>query len=206
MNAIEIVFLLGITITLAALPSSSSALVVARSAMLGLPNGIAVCFGIIMGDLVFILLVLLGLSVVAEAMGNLFLVIKYVGAAYLIWLGAGLLSSDQKPSGSIGQALGAHNFVASVFAGFFVTLADVKAISFYLSLFPTFVDLPALNVTDILIIASLMAFSVGGVKVVYAFSATKVASLVRKHRFYRATRKTAGSLMIGIGGYALAKP
>ncbi len=41
---------------------------------------------VFLGDLVFILLVLIGLSVVAETMGGLFMNIKYLGAAYLLWL------------------------------------------------------------------------------------------------------------------------
>ena len=77
MSIIETISLFGIMAALAAMPSTSVALVVTRSATLGVGNGIAVAMGIVLGDLVFIMLAILGLSVVAEAMGNLFVVIKY---------------------------------------------------------------------------------------------------------------------------------
>jgi len=49
---------------LAALPSASVALVITRSATLGVANGIAVSAGIVLGDLIFILLAIFGLSAV----------------------------------------------------------------------------------------------------------------------------------------------
>ena len=55
---------------LAAIPSTSVALVLTRSATLGLANGIAVATGIVIGDLIFVLLALLGLYFVAGTMGK----------------------------------------------------------------------------------------------------------------------------------------
>ena len=84
-------------------------------------------------------------------------------------------------------------------------MGDIKAIIFYVSLFPVFIDLSALRVADVLTIISVMLVSVGGVKAVYAFSATKVASLARRYKFYNAARKTAGGFMIGAGSYLIVK-
>ena len=93
MSIIEIISLFGIMVALAAIPSASVALVITRSVTLGVANGIAVSVGIVLGDLIFILLAIFGLSVVAETMGSLFMIIKYLGAAYLLWLGYTLLTS-----------------------------------------------------------------------------------------------------------------
>ncbi len=85
MSIIDSISLFVIMVTLAIIPSTSVALVVTRSATLGASNGIAVAIGIVLGDLTFILLVLLGMSVVAETMAGVFLTIKYVGGTYLLW-------------------------------------------------------------------------------------------------------------------------
>lgn len=205
MSIIEIITLFGIMVTLAAMPSTSVALVVTRSATLGVANGIAVSVGIVLGDLIFILLAIFGLSVVAETMGSLFMVIKYLGAAYLLWLGYTLLASKSTSGIAVENPIKKCNLAASFFAGFMLTLGDIKAIIFYVSLFPAFIDLSALRVADILAIISVMVISVGGVKAVYAFSATKVASLARRYRFDNAARKTAGGFMIGAGSYLIVK-
>ncbi|HEB98099.1 MAG TPA: LysE family translocator, partial [Thiotrichales bacterium] len=71
MNFIDAIFLFSVMATLAATPSTSVALVITRSTTLGLANGIAVATGIVIGDLIFVLLALLGLSVVSETLGDL---------------------------------------------------------------------------------------------------------------------------------------
>ena len=57
--------LFAIMIVLAALPSCSVALVVTRAATLGIRNGAAVTAGIVMGDLIFVTLAILGMSTLA---------------------------------------------------------------------------------------------------------------------------------------------
>ena len=197
--------LFGIMVALAAMPSTSVALVVTRSATLGAGNGIAVAIGIVLGNLVFIMLAILGLSVVAEAMGNLFLVVKYLGAIYLFWLGLSLLKAQSKTTITVNNSRERGNIVAGFIAGFVLTLGDIKAIIFYVSLFPVFIDLPALQVAEILIIIVVTVASVGGVKIFYALSATKVANFARELRFENAATKTAGGLMVGAGTYLIVK-
>ena len=205
MSIIETISLFGIMVALAAMPSASVALVITRSVTLGVANGIAVSVGIVLGDLVFILLAILGLSVVAETMGSLFMVIKYLGATYLLWLGYTLLTSKSNTTITLNKTIEKRNLAASFFAGFILTLGDIKAIVFYVSLFPVFIDLSALNVADILIIISVMVVGVGSVKILYAFSATKIASLARSHKLDNAARKTAGGFMVGAGSYLIVK-
>ncbi len=192
-------------VALAALPSASVALVVTRSATLGIANGIAVSAGIVLGDLVFILLALAGLSVVAQAMGGLFMIIKYLGAAYLLWLGYTLLTAKSTIEIPAQNPTGKRNLLASFLAGFMLTLGDIKAIVFYVSLFPVFIDLSSLQIADILIIVAVTVVSVGSVKLIYAFSALKVASLARRYKLDNAARKTAGGLMVGTGSYLIIK-
>ncbi len=205
MNIFEIITLFGIMLVLAALPSSSVVLVVTRSATLGTANGFAVAAGIILGDLIFIMLAILGLSIVAETMGTLFMVIKYLGAIYLLWLGFTLLTSHHKTTISINKNNTKGNLITSFFAGFLLTLGDVKAIVFYASLFPVFIDLSTLQVTEVLIIVLITVASVGGVKIFYALSATKVARLAKQFNFENTTKKVAGGFMISAGTYLIIK-
>ena len=205
MTIIDSISLFVIMITLAIIPSTSVALVVTRSVTLGVANGVAVSFGIVLGDLIFILLAILGLSVVAETMGGFFLVIKYLGAAYLLWLGYTLLTSSNRTTITVSTNNTKGSFIASFLAGFFLTLGDIKAIFFYVSLFPTFIDLSSLKMTDIFIIMLVTTVTVGGVKIAYAISARKVAAMTKGLKLENRAKKVAGGFMVGAGSYLIVK-
>ncbi len=205
MSIVEILSLFVIMVSLAVVPSTSVAFVVIRSATSGVGHGVAVSAGIVLGDLVFIALAIFGLSVVAEAMGNLFMVIKYMGALYLIWFGFSLLMKSPGARESVNASRGRGSFIASFLAGFTLTLGDIKAIFFYASLFPMFVDLTALQTADVFAIVFVTIAAVGGVKIAYALSAQKIAALAKELKFERAARKIAGGFMVGAGSYLIEK-
>lgn len=81
---------------LAMLPSASVFAVVARAISSGFTQAVITAIGIVVGDFIFILVAIYGLSAIAERMDTLFILVKYCGAAYLIWLGIGLLQAKTK--------------------------------------------------------------------------------------------------------------
>jgi len=205
MGIAEGVSLFFIMITLAAIPSSSVLLVVTRSITHGIPNGISVSIGIVLGDIIFILLAILGLSVIAETMGWLFLSIKYIGATYLIWLGYTLLTSKTTTPIKLQETNQKGNFAASFFAGLFFTLGDIKAIFFYVSLFPTLINLEALRLSDLALIILVTIVTVGGVKIFYAIAAKNIASRSKEYNLEGKAKKAAGGFMVGAGSYLIVK-
>ena len=74
---------------LAALPSTSVIAVVSRSIAGGFGHGIATSIGIVVGVIYFIIIAILVLSVVAEAMGDLFLWVTLCASIYLSCFGIG---------------------------------------------------------------------------------------------------------------------
>lgn len=207
MSAVDSIALAIIMVTLAVMPSTSVALVVTRSATSGVANGVAASLGIVLGDLVFILLAVLGLSVIAETMGGLFMIVKYSGSAYLVWLGITLLRSKNRDTITVSESRPGENssLTTSFLAGFLLTLGDIKAVFFYISLFPAFVDLSVLTLPDILIIVFIIILTVGGVKIFYVYSARKVVSMARGLNLENGSRKIAGGFMFGAGSYLIVK-
>jgi len=201
----EALALFGTMAVLAAVPSASVALVIARSITLGTAHGIVVGTGIVAGDLVFIGLVMLGLTFVAETMGSLFLVVKYLGACYLLWLGVSLLRAKDSATFTVDSRSQRGSFIVSFFSGFLLTLGDVKAIFFYLSLLPMFIDLAALRLVDALIFVAVTIAAVGGIKVLYAIFARKVVLSAHGKRFTRLSSKAAGAALVGAGSYLIVK-
>lgn len=204
MSLFDVSALFIIMIMLAAMPSTSVALVVARSATMNLANGVAVSMGIVLGDLIFVVLAIVGLTALSELMGGFFLAVKVAAGVYLIWFGIDLIRSRTKNLTCKYSSTGG-GLPASFLAGLFVTLGDIKAIIFYASLFPAFVDISALTLLDIAIILFITVATVGGVKLAYAFAATKVMTMGREFGAENKVRLASGALMVGAGTYLIAR-
>ena len=204
MSLFAVLSLFVVMVGLAVMPSASVALVVTRSATLGVRNGIAVALGIVLGDLVFVALAIVGMTTLAETMGAFFVVFKVVGGAYLVWLGIGLIRSRNTPVLSSGDVR-KSTVCASAAAGFVLTLGDVKAIFFYASLLPTFVDMATLTRFDVGAVVLVTCLAVGGVKVGYAVVARRLVGRLRGASAQRFFRTTTGSLLVGAGTYVVAR-
>ncbi|MBB3061037.1 LysE family translocator [Microbulbifer rhizosphaerae] len=186
---------------LAIIPGPGVVAVVARSMTSGFSHGAVTALGIVMGDYVFILLCLSGLSIIAETMGGVFTAIKYLGAAYLIWLGIKLIGS---PSG-VGKIEGVRetSYLSNLLIGLLTTLGNPKAILFYVSFFPTFLDMAALSIPEIFAILLVTTLSVGGVMLGYAYLAARASTLLSKSTSSRSVNLIGGGVLIG-GGAVLA--
>lgn len=191
MDITATVSLLFAMIVLALIPGPGTMIVTSRSISHGLKAGLITAFGIVGGDYVFILLAVSGLSVLADVMGEYFLIIKYIGAAYLIILGLMLMFTKSKPSEVKVVGSSSLNFIA----GLVTTLSNPKAILFYVSFFPAFIDLASVTLVDIIVILVVATFSVGGVMAAYALMASKAGQYVNK----KLIKYGAGSILIGSG-------
>lgn len=192
---------------LAAMPSSSVALVVARSALYGRRHGFAVAGGIVAGDLILMLSALLGMTALAEWAGTFFAVIKTAAGAYLIWFGLQLTRAKSTmasaAAGGSRSAWSETGLLTSFGAGLLLTLADVKAIFFYASLLPMFLDLTALTAVEICVISALTAVSVGAVKACYAVGGARLAQSAQGLFYEHQIRIVLSGVMIAAGTYLI---
>lgn len=195
----SIAALFGTMVVLAFIPSFSVLAVSARSVTCGFTHGAFTAIGIVVGDIIFILLAIYGLSILAETMGSFFILVKYLGGMYLIWLGSTLWLSKSdsiEVEGTIESSL-----LLSFLSGLFITLSDLKAILFYLGFFPAFMDLSAITIIDTSIIIVVAAIAVGGPKLCYAFLADRTSLIFKSTRAKKVINITAGSVLIGVGAF-----
>lgn len=195
--------LLAAMVVLASIPSVSVLAVSARSATSGFTHGAFTTIGIVVGDIVFIILAIYGLSFLAETMGSLFVLVKYLGGTYLIWLGIALWRLNTNPTEVEGEI--ESSLLSSFLAGLFITLGDFKAVLFYLGFFPAFLDLSNVSIIDTSIIIVVAIVAVGGPKLGYAFIADRTSLLLKSAKAIKGIYITAGSVMIGVGIFLLAK-
>lgn len=170
----------------------------------GFKHGATVALGIVAGDLVFLALAILGMTFLAETLGSFFLVLRYAAGLYLIMSGIKLLRTSRTRM-TVSPADSRFSFATSFTAGFLLTLSDIKAIVFYASLLPVFVDLTTLAPQGMIMLGLISGLSVGSVKIGYAYAANRIARRLDQPRYARATRYAAGGIMLGAGSYILLK-
>ena len=204
-DALALFLMLGF---LAAIPSSSVLLVVTQSTALGMRNGVATVAGVVAGDLLLMAVAILGMTALAQQLGAFFVVVKYLAAGYLIWFGIGLIRSyrrgaDTGPPAARFQRL--KGVPISFASGLLLTLGDIKAILFYASLLPAFVDLAALSAWDIIVVSGITVVAVGGVKIAYAYGAGNAMHLARGLTYERELKAVSGGVLVGAGAYLLLR-
>jgi threonine/homoserine/homoserine lactone efflux protein len=201
MSVNSVLALLVAMAVLAAIPSVSVLAVMTRSVTFGLIHGLFTGMGIVTGDIIFILVAIGGLSLLVKT-GSLFFLIKYLGAAYLIFLGFRLCRSrpQEMEIGKIRQS----SLWSSYLTGLLITLADQKATLFYFGFFPAFLDMSKITYLDIVIIIAITVIAVGGVKLIYALMADRLRLLLRPHLAHR-LNLLAGGVMIAVGLFLLFK-
>lgn len=195
--------LTGALFFLAIVPGPSVFAVVGRSIESGFIHGFVTVLGIVAGDLIFILSAVYGLWSIAETASSLFALIKYLGSAYLIGLGIALWRSNSKTAEV--SDVKKLSWLSEFLCGLFITLGDPKAILFYMSFLPAFLDLSNISIIDTGIIMVVATVSVGGAKLIYAYTADKSRLLLRSPRAKKGINIMAGSVMISTAIFLVAK-
>ncbi|HVX82114.1 MAG TPA: LysE family translocator [Devosiaceae bacterium] len=121
-----------------AVPGISVSAMVGATLARGLGAGLWQEMGAQLGRLSVVLVVALALQLVTGLMAAAFDIIKYAGAAYLVWLGWGYLT--KRHSITVGDAVAARRPARLVLSGFLVIWSNPKALIFFGAFLPQFVD------------------------------------------------------------------
>jgi threonine/homoserine/homoserine lactone efflux protein len=199
----SIVALFSAMVFMASIPSVSVLAVSTRSATFGFIHGVFTTIGVVVGDIIFIAIAILGLSLIAAKMGSLFVFIKYLGGVYLIFSGIRLFRSKIRDV-KIQEIVKASLF-SSFLTGLLITLGDQKATLFYLGFFPAFFDVSKISYFDTAIVIAIATVSVGGVKLGYALMANRARFLIRP-QINKGLNIVAGCVTIAVGVFLIVKP
>jgi len=190
-------FLLAIT------PGPGVFATVSKALFSGFKYAIPVVIGIVVGDLIFLLFAIYGLSMIAEIFSELFILIKYLGSGYLILLGIKLWRTNPSRTDITESKLQSRKY--NFWGGLSITLGNPKVILFYLGFLPTFVDLKILSSLDVAIVGFIVSLVLGSVMLFYAFTASRAKLLFKSESAQNKMNKIAGSVMIGTGTVLLSK-
>ena len=179
--------------------------VIAKSMTKGARASVSLCVGMVMSDIVYLVMACFGLAAIASAWEGVFLVIRYVGAAYLIYLGWKMWVSPVSTSTDNLAELEAKTEMASFMQGFMISASNPKVILFYVAFLPTFMDLTVLSEIDI-VIASILAFTalMLGISLI-SVSASQARRLMKSERSMKTLNRTSGGIMASAGAFLALK-
>jgi threonine/homoserine/homoserine lactone efflux protein len=180
-------------------PGPAVMYIVARSADQGWRAGVVSSLGVSVGSLVQLLAAAFGLSAIVLSSVVAFSVIKYLGAAYLVWIGVQKLRAGEAASG--GPRIAPDPMRRIFGQGIVVNLLNPKSALFLVAFLPQFVDVAKGHVAAQIIALGLI-FIVMGIASdsVYALAAGSVAGrLKRSTGLMRRQRLFTGGLYILLG-------
>lgn len=187
-------FLLNVT------PGPDTLYIVGRSTAQGLRAGVLAALGIGAGALVHVSAAALGLSAILAASATAFTVVKLIGAAYLLYIGVGLIRSAGVPTRP--AALESRELsMRSVFLqGFLTNVLNPKVALFFLAFLPQFVasDAPSKPLA-FLLLGVIFDFNGTLWNLFVAWSTAHLHKLAPSAAFRRWFNRCIGGLFIGVG-------
>lgn len=160
--------------------------------------------GLILGIMLQIAIVGIGLGALLATSELGFAIVKWLGVAYLIYLGWKQIRTDAAPVDASGSQPRISASVRElVMRGFFINASNPKGTVFLLAVVPQFLDASRPLLSQYSAIAGTMAFTDLVAMSCYSLLATRVLSLLRSPRHIRWLNRTFGGLFI-LAGAVLA--
>jgi len=179
------------------IPGPTILLVVSYALGQGWRTALPMAAGVALGDFTAMTLSLLGLGALLAASATVFTILKWIGAAYLVWLGIRLW----RAGGSLDVAprQDAASSLKMLGHAWLVTALNPKGLLFFVAFLPQFIDpglafMPQVGLcaATFLILAFANAFT-------YALIASRARQVIRSPRLIGIVNRTGGSLLIGAG-------
>jgi threonine/homoserine/homoserine lactone efflux protein len=178
-----------------ATPGPGIAALVARVLRYGLRVVAPFIAGYVAGDMIWLILAGTGLSMLANAFAGLFVAIKYLGAAYLLYVAwkmatASVVSGESASASSRGWR--------AFFSSLSLTLGNPKVMIFFLSIMPLVVDVRTLIPPDVVELAAVSLLVISATLAAYALAANRARGFLRSTRAMRIAHRAAGGLMASV--------
>ncbi|MCX8571933.1 LysE family translocator [Aminobacter sp. MET-1] len=184
------------------IPGPTILLVVSYALGQGWRTALPMAVGVALGDFTAMTLSMLGIGALLAASATVFTIVKWIGAAYLIYLGIKLFRAggtlDAKPRTDAASAVKmmAHAWI--------VTALNPKSITFFVAFLPQFLDRNGDFWTQMLIFELTFLTLAFANAFGYALVAARARSVVSNPRAIRIFNRTGGTLLVGAGIAAAA--
>lgn len=166
----------------------------------GLGRGIWNVFGLIAGIIFVLVVAAVGLGALLTASTLAFAAVKWLGVAYLVWLG---VQQWRAPAAVVDDAAAAAQLGGTrrqiMLRGFLVNATNPKSVLFMLAVLPQFIDPARPLVVQYVICGGTLAASDLVVMSLYTLFAAKALRLLRRPAQIRTMNRTFGGLLMAMG-------
>jgi len=180
----------------AASPGPSVVALVARTLVRGREGAAPLVAGIILGDIVWLAAAVLGLAALAATLGSLFVLVRLLAAAYLIYLAWKLWTAPARTADA-SEIHEADSGFGLFLTGLGMTLGNPKAMAFYLALLPSILDLNRLTLLGFAELCVVIAMVLTLVFGSYVALAHRARHLAASARAVRLINRACGTAMAG---------
>ena len=199
-SADKLVLFIGAALVILLIPGPAVLYIVARSVAQGRTAGFVSVLGIHAATSIHVLAAALGLSVLLLSSALAFSIVKYAGAAYLIWLGLRKIFGPAEAAGANGELM-RYSHARLFRDGFVVNLLNPKTAIFFFAFLPQFVDVSrghvAMQITLLGLLMLVLGFCTDSA---YALLAGTAGDWLKRSRGYvKFERYGSGLLFIGLG-------
>jgi len=146
----------------------------------GFQRGYFMVFGLVLGICTQVVIVVAGLGAVIAASNTAFTVLKFLGAAYLVWLGLAQWRASDKPLVAAEDGAPALSRRQLVMRGWAINATNPKGTVFMLAVVPNFIDLAHPLLPQYAIIAATLSFTDLVVMAGYVALAARVLRALRE--------------------------
>jgi threonine/homoserine/homoserine lactone efflux protein len=198
MEPLSVVIFASALLLNAATPGPSVVALVSRVMTSGWRGIIPFVAAMWIGEVIWLSMAMAGLSVLAQTFESIFVVLKWLGSAYLCWLA---LKMWRQPVDQANDDLPRTRSALSMFgAGMAVTLGNPKVMVFYVALLPSLIDLSSVGFRQWAIVAAVTLGTLVTVDLSWIFAAHKARFLLRTPRALRIANRVGA---FALGGAAV---
>ena len=181
-------------------PGPAVLLVLSTALRRGPRASVSSTLGILAANTIYFALSATGLGAVLLASYRIFFLVKWAGAAYLIYLGTRALLSKPSAPGEADAARSASRSAGRLLLdGLLLQLSNPKAIVFFAALLPQFIDPKGDIVAQIAVLGITSIVIECAVLLCYGLAAGRAMSMARQPRYAAWANRISGVLLIGAG-------
>jgi threonine/homoserine/homoserine lactone efflux protein len=179
------------------IPGPTILLVVSYALGQGWRTALPMAAGVALGDFTAMTLSLLGIGALLAASATVFTVLKWIGAAYLIYLGiklfraGGTLDAEPRTGATSALKMASHAWL--------VTALNPKSITFFVAFLPQFLNREADFLTQMLVFETTFLVLAFANAFGYALVAARARDVVRNPNAIRLSNRAGGTLLLGAG-------
>lgn len=197
-----LIYLAAVAVFFATPPDTSQLLIMSNSIRHGLRKSVWTIVGDLSANAVQMTGAAFGLAAIIATSANAFIWIKWLGVAYLVWIGVQMMLSRERVGDvQAGASAGRGRLFRQ---GFVTSMANPFAVVFFGALFPQFIDPSAAILPQLLILGATYIVVDGAILLLWGWLGLRAANALGQMSFGR-INKVCGGLMIAAAGLLATK-